>query len=56
MLASLLIGVLTSLAVGVDRSLADALALVGAGEVGPQRGRPAHAQALESRGLAALRR
>ncbi len=32
MLASLLIGVLTSLAVGVDRSLADALALVGAGE------------------------
>ena len=32
MVASLLIGVLTSLAVGVDRSLADALALVGAGE------------------------
>jgi branched-chain amino acid transport system permease protein len=32
MLASLLIGVMTSLAVGVDRSLADALALVGAGE------------------------
>ncbi|SEB21947.1 branched-chain amino acid ABC transporter permease [Variovorax sp. YR216] len=32
MLASLLIGVLTSLAVGVDRSLADALALVGAGD------------------------
>lgn len=32
MLASLLIGVLTSLAVGVDRSLADALALMGAGE------------------------
>jgi len=32
MLASLLIGVLISLAVGVDRSLADALALVGAGE------------------------
>ena len=30
MLASLLIGVLTSLAVGVDRSLADAFALVGA--------------------------
>ncbi|WP_304308371.1 branched-chain amino acid ABC transporter permease [Pseudacidovorax intermedius] len=32
MLASLLIGVLTSLAVGVDRSLADLLALVGAGD------------------------
>ncbi|MFC5608364.1 branched-chain amino acid ABC transporter permease [Variovorax soli] len=32
MLASVLIGVLTSLAVGVDRSLADALALVGAGD------------------------
>jgi branched-chain amino acid transport system permease protein len=32
MLASLLIGVITSLAVGVDRSLADLLALVGAGE------------------------
>jgi len=32
MLASLLIGVLTSLAVGVDRSLADAFALVGAHE------------------------
>jgi branched-chain amino acid transport system permease protein len=31
MAASLLIGVVTSLAVGVDRSLADALALVGAG-------------------------
>lgn len=31
MLASLLIGVLTSLAVGVDRSLADLLAVVGAG-------------------------
>ena len=31
MLASLLIGVITSLAVGVDRSLADLLALVGAG-------------------------
>lgn len=31
MLASLLIGVLTSLAVGVDRSLADALSVVGAG-------------------------
>jgi branched-chain amino acid transport system permease protein len=32
MLASLLIGVVTSLAVGVDRSAADLLALVGAGE------------------------
>ena len=32
MLASLLIGVLTSLAVGVDHSLADAFALVGAGD------------------------
>jgi branched-chain amino acid transport system permease protein len=32
MLASLLIGVITSLAVGVDRSLADLLALAGAGE------------------------
>ena len=32
MLASLLIGLVTSLAVGVDRSLADLLALVGAGD------------------------
>ena len=32
MLASLLIGVITSLAVGIDRSLADLFALVGAGD------------------------
>jgi branched-chain amino acid transport system permease protein len=32
MLASLLIGVVTSLAVGVDRSLADLFALFGAGD------------------------
>jgi branched-chain amino acid transport system permease protein len=31
MLASLLIGIVTSLAVGVDRSIADLLAVVGAG-------------------------
>lgn len=38
MLASLLIGIVTSLAVGVDRSLADLLAVVGAGAWMPEMG------------------
>jgi len=38
MLASLLIGVLVSFAVGVDRSLADLLAVVGAGAWAEQVG------------------
>ncbi|GAP34050.1 branched-chain amino acid ABC transporter permease [Piscinibacter sakaiensis] len=38
MLASLLIGLLTSVAVGIDRSLADLLALVGAGDWARQVG------------------